>query len=68
LEARDTGNVVTGVTQQMFADRLGVAREQLWQTLRGLREDGLVLWKRIWVELPDIEGLIRAASVWSGQS
>jgi CRP-like cAMP-binding protein len=68
LEARGAGNVVTGVTQQMFADTLGVAREQLWQALRGLREDGLVLWNRSRVELPDIEGLIRAASVWSGQS
>jgi CRP-like cAMP-binding protein len=64
LEARDSANVVGGVTQQMFADRLGVAREQLWQTLRGLRDDGLVLWKRDHVELLDIEGLIRAASVW----
>jgi CRP-like cAMP-binding protein len=64
LEARDTENIVTGITQQMFADRLGVAREQLWQALRGLREDGLVLWNRSRVELPDIAGLIRAASVW----
>jgi CRP-like cAMP-binding protein len=63
FEGSETGGVIAGVTQQEWADRLGLAREPLWQALRGLREEGLVLWTRNTVEILDIEGLRRAASV-----
>jgi CRP-like cAMP-binding protein len=66
LELADNKGVINRVTQQELADRLGLARGPLWQALRGLREEGLVQWNRNRVELLDIEGLIRAASVWSG--
>jgi CRP-like cAMP-binding protein len=64
LEGADTGRGIAGVTQQGLADKLGLTRERLWQALRGLRDDGLVLWNRNRVEIPDIDGLGRAASVW----
>jgi CRP-like cAMP-binding protein len=66
LELADNKGVINRVTQQELADRLGLARGPLWQALRGLREEGLVQWNRNRVELLDIEGLRRAASVWSG--
>jgi CRP-like cAMP-binding protein len=63
LKGGETRGVIAGVTQQGWADRLGLARGPLWQALRGLREEGLVLWTRNTVEILDIEGLRRAASV-----
>jgi CRP-like cAMP-binding protein len=60
----DARGVINRITQQELADRLGLARAPLWLALRGLRDEGLVLWNRNRVEILDIEGLIRAASVW----
>jgi CRP-like cAMP-binding protein len=56
--------LVTRVTQQDIADRLGLAREGLWPVLDRLRREGLLEWRRSAITLLDVEGLRRYASLW----